>query len=179
MNHKIMKRLHVFAVPHVRRPMETASIVTRLWDYGWLCHDSVQLVSAPSDAALIEQYVASRAFHCSFVPNDKDETGIHGPFVAGRIHPDDFVPLEQADLEHYLQSVEISETPSDDVAERAKLLPHLRGAFDGGRRCYILSRDERDKELFHDWGFVLWVFREFVFVGPQRDRLERFIVGYD
>jgi hypothetical protein len=159
--------------------METAQIVTRLWDYGWLCHDSVELAPAPSDLALIEQYVASPPFYSFFIQCDGDETGMHGPFMADRIHADDYIALQQADLEHYLESIEFSETPGEDVAERAKLLPPLRGAFDGGRGCYILRRDERDKGLFHDAGFVLWIFREFLFADPQRGRLERFIIGYD
>lgn len=159
--------------------MDTAPIVTRVWDYGWLCHDTVQLSAAASDVELVQQYVASPAFHTSFLPSDKDETGIHGPFEAGRIGAEDYIPLHEADLESYLESVELSETPGADVAERAKLLPHLRNAFAGGRRCYVLRRDERDKELFHEWGFVLCVFREFLFAGQQRDSLERFVIGYD
>jgi hypothetical protein len=42
-----------------------------------------------------------------------------------------------------------------------------------------LTRDERNQELFHKWGFVLFVFREFLFVGPERDAVERFVIGYD
>ena len=74
--------------------MVPAPIVAHLWDYGWLCRDSVKLAAAPSDTELVEQYVASRAFHTSFLPNDKDETGIHGPFVAECIKAADFVPLD-------------------------------------------------------------------------------------
>lgn len=159
--------------------METAPIIARFWDYGWIGRDSVKLAPASSDSALIERYVASPAFHTSFLPNDKDETGIHGPFLANHIHADDYVPIQQAELEHYLESIELSETVGDDVVERAKMLPHLRGAFDGGRRCYILRRDERDKELFHEWGFVLWLFREFLFVSNERDSVDRFVIGYD
>jgi hypothetical protein len=159
--------------------MQPAPIVTRLWDYGWLCRDSVKIAAAPSDAALLEQYVASPAFDTSFLPSDKDETGIHGPFLADRIKPVDFVPLEETGLEHYLESVQLSETPGEDVAERAKILPHLRSAFEGGRRCYVLKLDERNTQLFHDWGFVLTVFREFLFAGAKRDNLDRFIIGYD
>jgi hypothetical protein len=159
--------------------MDPAPIVTRLWDYGWLCRDSVKLAAAPSDKALLEQYAASPAFHTSFLPSNKDETGIHGPFLADRIKAVDFVPLLETNLEHYLESVHLSESPGDDEAERVKILPHLRGAFGAGCRCYILKPDERNTELFHDWGFVLTVFREFLFVGPQRDSLERFIIGYD
>jgi hypothetical protein len=73
--------------------MATAPIRDGLWDYGWLSRDRVDLADASSDAALIKQYVSSPAFHTSFLPSDKDETGIHGPFVAERINPGDFVPL--------------------------------------------------------------------------------------
>jgi hypothetical protein len=159
--------------------METAPIVIPLWDYGWLGRDSVSLVTAPSDAALLEQYVTSPAFHTSFLPSDKDETGIHGPFLADRIKASDFVPLDEASLERYLESVQLSETPGEDGIERAKVLPHLRSAFDGGSRCHVLSVDERNKDLFHEWGFVLYIFREFLFIGSERDRLDRFIIGYD
>ncbi len=135
--------------------------------------------AAASDLELVQQYVTSPAFHTSFLPSDKDETGIHGPFEAGCISADDYIPLHEADLERYLESIELSETPGDDVAERAKLLPHLRSEFAGGRRCYVLRRDERDTDFFHEWGFVLFVFREFLFAEEQRDRLERFVIGYD
>jgi len=159
--------------------METAPILARLWDCGWLCRDSVKLPAASSDAALIERYVASPAFHTSFLPNDKDETGIHGPFVAEWITANDFVPLREADLEQYLESIQLSETLAEDTAERAKMRTHLRSAFDGNHRCYVLCRDERNRELLHDWGSVLFVFREFLFVGPKRDSFERFVIGYD
>ena len=154
-------------------------MLARLWDYGWLSRDRVTLTGAASDAELIGQYVASPAFHTSFLPNDKDETGLHGPFVAGRITAADFVPLREDELGPYLESVELSDTPGEDAAERAKVLPHLRAAFAGGRRCYVLRRDERDRELFHEWGSVLFVFREFLFIGPERDSVERFVIGYD
>ena len=159
--------------------METAPILTRLWDYGWLCRDRVKLAGASSDAALIEQYVVSPAFYTSFVPNDKDETGIHGPFVAARISATDFLALREDELGKYLESVQLSDTPGADAAERAKILAHLRAAFEGDPRCYVLTRDERNRELFHEWGSVLFVFREFLFIGAERDSVERFVIGYD
>jgi len=159
--------------------MKTAPTIVRLWDYGWLSQDWVELPAAPSDAALIQEYVASPAFHTSFLPSDKDETGIHGPFRADRIAAVDFLSLEEPGLEPYLQSVELSETPGEDEIERAKVLPYLRSSFGGGSQCYVLKADEKSKDLFHDWGSVLWVFREFLFIGSGRDRLHRFIIGYD
>lgn len=159
--------------------MDTARTLVRLWDYGWLCRDRVTLAAAASDADLIERYVASPAFHTSFLPNDRDETGLHGPFVAGRITAAEFAPLGERELRPYLETIELSDTPGDDAGERVKVVPHLRAAFDGGARCYVLRRDERDRELFHEWGSVLLVFREFLFIGPERDSVDRFVIGYD
>lgn len=159
--------------------MNTAPIIARLWDHGWLCRDSIELSAATSDLELIHQYITSTAFNTSFLPNDKNETGLHGPFLTDRIHAEDFIPLPEASLETYLRSMEFSKNPGDDISEQAKLRLHFQAAFAGGNRCYRLRRDERDKELFHEWGSVLFVFREFLFVSPQRDKLERFVVGYD
>ena len=159
--------------------METAPIVARLWDYGWLGRDCVKLAEASSDDALIKQYVASPAFHTSFLPSDKDETGIHGPFVAERLIATDFVPLAKAQLEQYLESIQLSETAKDDAVQLAKIRPHLESAFEDTCRCYVLSRDERNRDLFHEWGFVFFVFREFLFASPKRHTLERFVIGYD
>jgi hypothetical protein len=159
--------------------MNRSPIIVRLWDYGWLCRDIVELQPAASDTKLIEEYVTSSAFHHSFLPSDKDEAGIHGPFSADRITAADFVPLHLSDLETYLRSVEVSERPGEDEEERAKIMPPLQRAFEGGSRCYLLRVDERNGELFHDWGWVFVLFREFVFISSERSHLERFIVGYD
>ena len=159
--------------------MDAAPIVMGLWDHGWLCRDSLRFLSCSTDLELLQQYVASPAFHTSFLPSDKDETGIHGPFVADRIRAEDYISLRESALESYVASFELSETSGDDVTERGKILLQLRRAFAGDRRCYVLRRNERDKELFHDWGFVLVLFREFLFAGQERVGLERFVVGYD
>ena len=159
--------------------MDTAPIIARLWDFGWLYRDRVKLSGASSDVALIEQYVGSPAFHTSFLWSDLDETGIHGPFIAERITAIDFVPLQKSELGQYLEGVRFSDSPSDQVTEQAKMMPYLLAAFEGDQRCFVLRRDERNRDLFHDWGYVLWIFREFLFVGPERDGVERFIIGYD
>lgn len=159
--------------------METAHIVIRLWDYGWLHHDRVKLPTAASDTDVIERYVGSPAFHTSFLPNERDETGIHGPFVAERIKAADFLPLQNAELGSYLKSVELSDLPGEDATERAKASSYLRAAFDGGHMCYVLRRDERNSELFHEWGSVFFLFREFLFIGSERDCVERFVIGCD
>ncbi len=159
--------------------MTPAPIIARLWDYGWLCHDTVNLPQCSSHSRLVEHYISSPAFYTSFIPSEKDETGIHGPFVAAKIHASDFVSLEQVHVEDYIRGIEIAEAPEENAAAQNEILPHLNSAFERCGTSYVLRRDERDKELFDDWGFVLFLFREFLFPNPSRTGFERFVIGYD
>ena len=43
----------------------------------------------------------------------------------------------------------------------------------------MLRLTEDDVDKFHDWGFVLSVFREFIFVNPNSENVVRLIFGYD
>ncbi len=149
------------------------------WDYFWIHCDAVVLATASSDKELIRAYCCSPAFHTSFLPPEGDETGIHGPFRADQISHLDFVSLKPTDLKDYLNSLEVAGIPEEDEAARETILTHLLDAFGEDRSCYALKADERNAQFFHEWGFVLTVFREFLFIGPARNTLERFIVGYD
>jgi hypothetical protein len=161
--------------------MTACPVITSIWDYGWLAGDEVEVPPATSDRDLLEHYVASAAFHTSFLPSDKDETGIHGPFVADRIAPTDFVPFEESALEEYLAALLYSpEWDSPASAEQfAAVLEQLRKPFAQGMRCYLLRFDESRSDLHHDWGFVLTVFHEFLFLGPRPGLISRFVIGYD
>ncbi len=159
--------------------MQTATIIVRLWDFGWILHDAFNLRAQTSDVALIEEYMASAAFNTSFVPNEGDETGIHGPFNAESLKPTDFQVLEESELPLYLESIQIATNPHDDIAERQKILECLGEPFRKGFKCFLLIQDERNDELFHEWGFVFRLFREFVFIIPQSRQVERFVIGYD
>ena len=72
--------------------MEAAPLIARLWDHGWLGRDWVDLPDSPSDSILMERYVASHAFHSSFLPTDEDvprhsRTVRRGREHGGRFHP--------------------------------------------------------------------------------------------
>ena len=161
--------------------MNTSPIVARIWDYGWLCKDQITLPAVGSDAALIEQYISSPTFHTSFLPSDKDETGIHGPFIASKISTSDFVKFEPHQTEIYLKDLLNSEEWSEpaDAYQFSAVFQQLQNAFDSNSRCYLLRFSEADTELMHDWGFVFTVFREFLFVDNARDTITRFVLGYD
>ena len=116
-----------------------------------------------------------------FLPSDRDETGIHGPFIADRIVASDFVPLKESALEEYLADLLYStEWDSPASAEQfAAVLNQLRKPFAQGMRCFFLRFDESRSDLHHDWGFVLTVFREFLFLGRRPGVIARFVIGYD
>ncbi len=161
--------------------MTTCPVITKIWDYGWLAGDDVELPQVGSDRDLVERYVASPAFHTSFRPSDKDETGTHGPFLADRIAAGDFVPFEESALEEYLAALLYSpEWDSPASAEQfAVVLDQLRKPFAQGMRCFLLRFDESHSESHHEWGFVLTVFREFLFLGRRPGLVTRFVIGYD
>ena len=161
--------------------MTTFSVITSIWDYGWLAGDDVKLPQAVSDHELLERYVASPAFHTSFLPSDKGETGIHGPFIAERIVARDFVPFDESALEEYLAALLYSpewDSPAS-VEQLAAVRDQLRKPFAQGKRCYLLRFDESRSDMHHDWGFVLSVFREFLFLGRRPGLITRFVIGYD
>jgi len=161
--------------------MTACPVITRIWDYGWLAGDEVELLPAASERDLVAQYVASTAFHTSFLPSDKDETGIHGPFVAGRIAPTDFEPFEESVLRDYLAALLYSPEWDSPASEEqfAAVLEQLQKPFAQGMRCFLLKFDEASSDLHHDWGFVLTVFREFLFLGRRPGLITRFVIGYD
>lgn len=161
--------------------MTNCPIITRIWDYGWLARDHVELPPQDSDGELLESYIASPAFHTSFLPSDKDETDIHGPFFAGRIAASDFLPFEEPALEEYLAALLYS-TKWDSPASTeqfAAVLDQLRKPFAQNLRCVVLRFDERRSDLHHEWGFVLTVFREFLFLGHRPGLITRYVIGYD
>ena len=161
--------------------MTTCPVIAQIWDYGWLASDELELSPAASDRDLVAKYLASSAFHTSFLPSDKDETGIHGPFIAGRIAPTDFVPLDESGLRDYLAALLYSSEWDSPATEEqfALVLEQLRRPFAEGMRCFLLRFDETCSDLHHDWGFVLTVFREFLFVGHRPGFIRRFVIGYD
>jgi hypothetical protein len=161
--------------------MTACPVIAHIWDYGWLAGDDVEIPPADSEIELLKRYVASPAFHTSFFPSDKDETGIHGPFVADRIAASDFAPFQESALEEYLAALLYSpEWDSPASAEQfAAVLGQLRKPFAQGMRCFLLRFDETRSDLHHDRGFVLTVFREFLFLGRRPDVIARFVIGYD
>ena len=143
--------------------------------------DEVELTPSLSDAILLQKYVSSEAFRTSSLPSEKDEAGIHGPFKADQIVASDYVPLAEDSLDDYLTKLLFStewSTPAS-LGQYSEVLDTLRNSFIKGACCYVLQWDESSRHKHHEWGFVFTVFRELVFIGQKKDRIRRYIIGYD
>ena len=161
--------------------MVDSQVIARIWDYGWLSSNQLQLPPAPSARSLIASYIASPQFGTSFLPSDKDESTIHGPFVRSRISSDDFVLFEEAALQPYLDQLLLSpewEKPASPD-QCSAVSAALRAAFQQSAICYRLRFDETSSSEQHEWGFVFTVFRELLFAQPESGHVTRFIIGYD
>ena len=91
------------------------------------------------------------------------------------------MPFEESALEEYLAALLYSpEWDSPASAEQfAAVLGQLRKPFAQNLRCFVLRLDESRSDLQHEWGFVLTVFREFLFLGHSPSFIMRFVIGYD
>lgn len=154
-------------------------IVLKLLDFGWIAADTLDLPKSDSTTTAIIAYRDSPAFHTSFLPSDKDETGIHGPFAVDKIEPSDFVAFTKEELERNLESIAIARLEKDDVLVRANVQDFLLPRFQESNDCFLLKHDERSEDRLHDWGFVFFLFREFLFIKPDGRQIERVVLGYD
>lgn len=152
---------------------------TRLWDYGWIFHDTVELCPASTEIELIEQYCSSQSFHLSFLPSEKDETGLHGPFLAERISYQDYHPLSAPDILGYVEGIEFANDPSDDREAHELILGEMRETLKTAKNCFALRFTEENSDQFHGWGSVFFVFREILVPHIGTHSLERFVIGYD
>jgi hypothetical protein len=153
-----------------------------LWDYGWLDHSEVHLDQLKLGEDAVDAYLRSDDFATSFILPTRDvEPSIHGPFLRGALSKRDFdlVTPEQfrAQVATIRQPKGFFEPASDQQWEPIEKL--VSDLSQGSVKIFALQRTEADKSLFHDWGFVLHIFREFVCVSPNPTVIDRLVFGYD
>ena len=154
----------------------------RLWDYGWLDVDEVVIPRCHSVSEVIEAYVNSPSFGRSFAGPPPDAVPeLHGPFWRASVAVDDFRLIDSSQFAVELESIRRQEqfdSPPDDNQWQA--VREVTSNLERTSKWIIALRlTEQDREKFHDWGFVLWLFREFLFGNEGCDRLGRCIFGYD
>jgi hypothetical protein len=154
----------------------------KLWDFGWLDYRDIQIPKCDSLAEMLAAYISSSSFGASFARPDPDVSPeLHGPFKRDDVLASDFYVLTRRELQEELESVrshpDFGAAPSIEQWQPVEdLMLELHAA---NTWTVALRLTERDSSKHHDWGFVLHLFREFLFASPGSPRLSRAVFGYD
>jgi len=153
-----------------------------LWDYGWLDHNEFLLPPCPSPQEVVAAYLRSNSFGTSFVgPNLDQVKDLHGPFRRELIATTDFQFVNASEFHDQVQAIRhpkgFSEPASDEQWQGVELLTsELEKRYSWIIR---LRLTDDNVEKFHDWGFVLTIFQEFLLANPNSEEVSRLVFGYD
>lgn len=153
-----------------------------LWDYGWLDLNKIKLPSCSQPQELIEAYLNSNWFGTSLVGQELDDAPtLHGAFWRTSIEANDFQLVDSATFDAQIQSIRQPEGFSEPVNEEQwSPVEHLVTELKHQYQWLIMLRlTEDDGDKFHDWGFVLTIFREFLMANPNSENAVRLVFGFD
>jgi hypothetical protein len=153
-----------------------------LWDYGWLDYNEIKLSPCNQPHELIDAYLNSNSFGTSFVgPELEDAPALHGPFRRTSITADDFQVIDSDTFYAQIQRVRQPEGFDEPANEEQwSAVENLINQLQPKHQWLIMLRlTEDDAGKFHDFGFVLWVFREFILANPNSENVARIVFGFD
>ena len=127
-------------------------------------------------------YRHSDAFGTSFVgPEPSDTPELHGPFLSSSISDSDFELITPQHFQDLIAAIPetsgFTESPTDDQWQAVQYL--VSEVSSRHKWLFGLRLTEDSQECFHDWGFVLSIFREFICASPDSEFAERLVFGYD
>lgn len=148
-----------------------------LWDnYGWLDYNEIKLSPCNRPEELVDAYLSSNSFGTSFVgPELDDAPTLHGPFWRTSITADDFQVIDSDTFYAQIRSVR-QPASEEQWAAVENLISKLKSQY---QWLFMLRLTEDNADKFHDWGFVLSVFREFILANPNSENVARLVFGYD
>jgi hypothetical protein len=160
---------------------ETKRSLLWLGDYGWCDHARLFVSRANTASDIIREYVDSDAFGTSFIdPNLGGHQELyHGPFHRASIVATDFELVSPQAFNDLIDEIhhDFTEPVTDEQwQEIRKLVSEIRARHTW---FFSLRLTERDKDCFHEFGDILWFFREFICASPDFDFAERLVFGYD
>jgi hypothetical protein len=153
-----------------------------LWDFGWLDFHDLKIDVPVSPEEFVARYLCSNAFGTSFVGPALDVMpDLHGPFRRSAVEASHFKMLSTAQLEAHLAEIRnIADFGAPPTLEQwTPVEDRILSMHRANAWTLALALDERDKEQFHDWGSILWLFREYVFATPGSCAAYRAVFGYD
>ena|SRR5215217_2036486 len=153
-----------------------------LWDFGWLDHSELRLPACRESQDVVAAYLSSDRFATSFVgPNEEKAPDLHGAFWRASIGVSDFLLISKTEFYDHIQAIRqpqgFSEPASDEqwqTGERVIAAIQPRYTW-----IMMLRLTEESEESFHEWGFVLTIFREFLLANPDAEHVSRLVFGYD
>lgn len=122
------------------------------------------------------------SFQTSFVgPEFERAELLHGPFWRSSVNVEDFLLLNPDEFYEDIQTIRqpsnFREPVGDDQWKAVgDLLKTIQPQFEW---LIKLSLTEKDSDKFHDSGFVLDIFREYLLANPNSSRVMRLAFGYD
>ena len=146
-----------------------------LWEFGWCDYDRLVIPQTKVAEDVIRAYLQSHDFgvDCQLRP----EPELHGPFWRAQISEVDFELISPERFEELIEPIRRIETVSD---ERWQAIQRLVSEVRAGNSWFFSLRfTEDDSDRFHDWGWVLGLFREFICASPDSGFAERLVFGYD
>lgn len=151
-----------------------------LWDYGWCEHERIAIPRSRSPQVFIGEYLRSDAFGTGFVgPEPPYEPDLHGPFFSSLLSEPDFELITPQRFQTAIAAIPQAFTRPPS-AEQWQAVEHLVSEVSSRHAwLFTLRLTEDDKDRFHEFGFVLWLFREFVCGTPDTEHAERLVFGYD
>ena len=156
--------------------------ILSLWDHGWCDCNELELPRSESWQEVVRAYLQDTSFQTSFVgPELEHAELLHGPFWRAEVNPEDFRLLAVEEFYEDVQSIRqppnflepVSDDQWRDVGDRLKMIqPNFEWLIK-------LRLTEIDTNKHHDWGFVLTIFREYLFANPNSAQVSRLTFGYD
>ena len=152
-----------------------------LWDFGWIDQDQISLPGIQTAAEVPAAYYQSREFDTSFIgQKQKTDRGIHGPFRTDALSESDFILLTVLEFRAEIARIRQPETfyapATDEQWLRVEAL--TSELCDKSTAIYMLRFTEQDRDRFHEMGWVLHFFREFICIGHDL-AVTRVVIGYD
>ncbi len=157
-----------------------------LWAYAWCDHACLVIPRTNVAGNVICEYLRSDAFGNPFVNfsgmSDEYKRGLHGPFVRSLITESDFELISVQQFEKEIDAIRHFDDETSGTLPDEKWLPVQQLASQICKRnnwIFKLRLTEENKDQFHDCGWVLTIFREFIFGNPDSKSMERLIFGWD
>ena len=160
-------------------------ILLPLLDFGWCDYDRIALFRSVITEDVIREYVKSEAFGNPFVHfsemSDEYARQCHGPFLRAKIHEADFELISRQVFKEEIKAIrylsDFAEVVPDEKWEPLEKL--VERIYNRNSWFFSLRLTEKNKSHFHESGFVLDFFREFICASPNSEFIERLIFGRD